>query len=148
MTDMSLLAQLATILGVLSLVLSLALINLVMIRRSAVRKLIKARRENDAFRSLTKLLPEWLAYKVKDTQYEFVLGGIAAWLDYARGNLLLATIGSIVAFVGALLTASQLLLFGIVGAGIMVVGLQILYAAAQDAGVFDTVVKRTGPENR
>jgi hypothetical protein len=42
-----------------------------------------------------------------------------------------------------LLAASHLLLIGIVGAGMMVVGLQILYAAAQDAGVFASIARPT-----
>jgi hypothetical protein len=142
MNDISLLAQLAMILGTLCFFLSLALINLVMKRRRIVRKLAQTSfQEKNELQSLTRLMPEWLVYKVKDTQYESIFGGIATWLDYARGNLLLATVGSFVAFFGASLAASQLVLFGIVGAAMMVVGLQIIYTAAQDAGVLNTVVR-------
>lgn len=152
MSDISLITQLAIILAVLSAILIIALLNLVMKRRSMVLTLItdaaSAQKQSNVELSLTKLIPEWLAYKVKDTQYQSYLGGIAAWLEYARGNLLLATVGSIVALVGALLAASHLLLFGIVGASMMVVGLQILYAAAQDAGVFSSIARPTDDYNK
>jgi hypothetical protein len=67
-------------------------------------------------------------------------------MDYARGNLLLAMVGSVLALLGALLAASGLVLFGIVGAGVMVIGFQILYASAQDAGIFSSVKTRPTTE--
>jgi hypothetical protein len=83
---------------------------------------------------------------VRASRYDFVLNDIITWLDYARGNLLLATVGSIVAFFGVLLAASGLLLFGVVGAAVMVVGFQIVYAAAQDAGILGGSATLTAPD--
>jgi len=93
-------------------------------------------------------MPEWLALIINSNQYELILGSATTWLDYARGNLLLAMVGSILAFFGALLAASGLVLFGIVGAGVMVIGFQILYAAAQDAGIFSSVKTPSTTETR
>ena len=82
--DLSPFAQLATILGVTSLILVAALFNLVMKRKMIVERLIIEKehysRESRGVRSLKtlmKLAPEWLAYKVKDTQYELILGHLA-----------------------------------------------------------------------
>jgi hypothetical protein len=150
MTDLNLLTQLVFILATLNLFLIVALINQIMKRKWTVGKLAQINNAEDSaskrkdLQSLTKLIPEWLAEKVKDTPYESVLGGVSEWLDYARGNLLLATAGGFVALSGALLAASQLLLFGVLGAVLMVLGLQILYSAAQDAGVLGATAK---PQN-
>jgi hypothetical protein len=153
MTDISLIGQLAIILGILCLVLIVALINQVMKRKAMLREFVGTKEVSSA--ALTRQLdeaqsigsiPEWLAVKVRASRYDFVLNDIITWLDYARGNLLLATVGSIVAFFGVLLAASGLLLFGVVGAAVMVVGFQIVYAAAQDAGILGGSATLTAPD--
>jgi hypothetical protein len=155
MSDPSLIVQLAIILGFMCFVLTIALVNQVMKRKAMVRELVNMRdplsvppkRQHNEFQSIGSI-PEWLVFKLNATRYDFVLDGVITWLDYARGNLLLATVGSIVAFLGALLAASGLLLFGVVGAGVMVVGFQIMYAAAQDAGVLGSVMTPATPEKK
>jgi hypothetical protein len=150
MSDLSIFAQLTIILGALCLVLAIALVNQVNKRRSIVHELLDAKIASQAskqqitkYKFLVRSMPEWLASTVNSARYELILDGVATWLDYARGNLLLAMVGSIVAFLGALLAASGLVLFGVVGAGVMVVGFQILYAAVQDAGIFRSVQTAT-----
>jgi hypothetical protein len=73
---------------------------------------------------------EWL--------HPLAFGARLDWLPYARGNLLMATFGSAVALAGAMLLTTHLLLFGLIGAATTVLGLQILYAAAREAGLLET----------
>lgn len=152
MKDLSLIGQLAVILGVLFVILAIALLNQALKRRAAVFKLVElghvppsARRTNEQ-QLIIGSIPDWIASKAKNTQYELLLSDIVTWLDYARGNLLLATTGCLVALLGVLLIASGLALFAVVGAAVMVVGFQMMYAAAQDAGVFGASANQPAAE--
>jgi hypothetical protein len=98
-------------------------------------------KEYEEYRLLIGLTPPWLQNKlVLDNPWPWMTRRrkVARWIDYARGSLLMATIGSGVALIGAVIAASRLLLFAAVGTFMMVLGLQILYGAAQDAGLVGT----------
>ena len=60
----------------------------------------------------------------------------AEWIQLGRGSLLMATFGGATACIGVLLAGSELQLFSLLGIAIAITGLQIMYAAAQDAEPF------------
>ena len=96
-------------------------------------------KEYEKYRLLVGLTPPWLAQNKSVLDDPWTLTSrVARWIEYARGSLLMATIGSGVALIGALIATSRLLLFAAVGILMVVLGLQTLYGAAQDAGLVGT----------
>jgi hypothetical protein len=98
-------------------------------------------REYQEYRALIGLTPPWLVQELALDRRPLTLSSrVARWIEYARGSLLMATLGSGVAFIGALIATSRLLLFAAVGILMVVLGLQILYGAAQEAGLVGTTI--------
>jgi hypothetical protein len=91
---------------------------------------LRATREFEDYMRIAGYLPPWLRElgpprKRRDN-----------WFEYARGNILVATAGSGLALIGLLLVMTHLLLFSAIGILAVIVGIQIIYAAARDAGLF------------